>query len=72
MLTCWASSTGIDWVQENVFKQGAQSNESAAEQAKDNMIADAIRDQYKKTTGNQFPIKDKEEKKSSGFGGFGL
>jgi len=37
------------------------------------MIANAIRDQYKKATGNEFPIQDKEEKKSGGFGSaFGL
>lgn len=36
------------------------------------MISQAIRDQYKKATGNDFPIKEKEEKKS-GFGSaFGL
>lgn len=40
--------------------QGQQSNESAAEQAKDEAISDAIRDQYKKSTGTDFPIKDKE------------
>ncbi|KAK0627587.1 hypothetical protein B0T14DRAFT_408187, partial [Immersiella caudata] len=57
-----ALDKGIDWVQENVLKQGAQHNESAAEQAKDNMIADAIRDQYKKQTGNDFPIKEEEKK----------
>lgn len=46
---------GIDLVQEKVFKQGAQDNESAIEQAKDEQIAGFIRDQYKKTTGNDFP-----------------
>ncbi|KAK6342935.1 hypothetical protein TWF718_008313 [Orbilia javanica] len=45
----------IDYVQENVFKQGPQDNESAAEQAKDGAIADFIRDQYKKNTGKEFP-----------------
>lgn len=30
---------GVDWVQENVFKQGAQDNESAVEQAKDEQIS---------------------------------
>jgi hypothetical protein len=44
---------GIDWVQENVFKQGDQSNESAAEQAKDRMIAQQIRDQYKNYSGGK-------------------
>ncbi|KAK5653942.1 hypothetical protein OQA88_7867 [Cercophora sp. LCS_1] len=61
----------IDWVQENVFKQGAQDNESAAEQAKDKLIADTVRDQYKKATGKEFPIKEKEEKSSSGLGALG-
>ncbi|KAH6635048.1 hypothetical protein B0J18DRAFT_417807 [Chaetomium sp. MPI-SDFR-AT-0129] len=51
---------GIDWVQEKVFKQGPQDNESAAEQATDNMIADQIRKQYKNATGKEFPIADKE------------
>jgi hypothetical protein len=46
-------SPGIDWVQENVFKQGDQSNESAAEQAKDRMIAQQIRDQYKNYSGGK-------------------
>jgi hypothetical protein len=41
-----------------VFKQGAQDNETATEQTKDNMIADAIRNQYKSQTGSDFPIKD--------------
>ncbi|KAF8978177.1 hypothetical protein BDQ17DRAFT_1205701, partial [Cyathus striatus] len=49
----------IDFVQEHVFKQGPQHNESAIEQMKDNQIADAIRDQYQKFTGKEFPIKDK-------------
>ncbi|KAK7051481.1 hypothetical protein VNI00_004455 [Paramarasmius palmivorus] len=50
---------GIDWVQEHVFKQGPQNNESAAEQMKDNAIADTIRSQYKGMTGKDFPIADK-------------
>jgi len=50
----------IDYVQEKFLGAGDQSNESAAEQAKDNMIADAIRDQYKKHTNKEFPIADKE------------
>ncbi|KAJ8495484.1 hypothetical protein ONZ45_g12836 [Pleurotus djamor] len=49
----------VDYVQEHVFKQGDQSNESAVEQAKDEAISDAIRDQYKKMTGKDFPIADK-------------
>lgn len=58
-------------MQENLLKQGKQDNESAAEQAKDKMIAQTIRDQYQKATGKPFPIKEKEEqeKKSGGFGG---
>ncbi|KAI0977275.1 hypothetical protein F4678DRAFT_7974 [Xylaria arbuscula] len=50
----------VDWVQENVLGQGDQSNESAVEQAKDEEISDFIRSQYKKTTGSDVPIKDKE------------
>ncbi|KAK0725294.1 hypothetical protein B0H67DRAFT_570158 [Lasiosphaeris hirsuta] len=50
---------GVDWVQENVFKKGPQTNESALEQAKDEKISDMIRDQYKKGTGKDFPIADK-------------
>lgn len=38
---------------------GDQSNESAVEQAKDEQISDAIRRQYKNTTGSDFPIADK-------------
>ncbi|KAG9220205.1 hypothetical protein CCMSSC00406_0007100 [Pleurotus cornucopiae] len=49
----------VDLVQEHVFKQGNQSNESAIEQAKDEAISDAIRDQYKKMTGKEFMIPDK-------------
>ncbi|KAK3379197.1 hypothetical protein B0T24DRAFT_522043 [Lasiosphaeria ovina] len=51
---------GIDWVQEKFLKQGAQDNESAAEQAKDKLIAETIRDQYKKQFGNDFPIRDRD------------
>ncbi|KAH6856333.1 hypothetical protein B0I37DRAFT_73806 [Chaetomium sp. MPI-CAGE-AT-0009] len=64
-----ALDKGIDMVQEKLFKAGDQSNESAAEQAKDRFIADQIRDQYKKATGKDFPVggKPKEaEKKSDG------
>jgi hypothetical protein len=50
---------GIDWVQEHVFKQGPQSNESAAEQAKDKFIAQNVREQYQKATGKEFPVKEK-------------
>ncbi|KAF9257186.1 hypothetical protein L218DRAFT_949373 [Marasmius fiardii PR-910] len=49
----------VDWVQENVFKQGPQNNESAAEQMKDEAISDSIRNQYKNMTGKDFPIADK-------------
>merc|ERR1711939_1157565 len=50
---------GIDYVQENVLGQGPQDNESAIEQAKDEQIANFVRDKYKSTTGSDFPIKDK-------------
>ncbi|KAI0761340.1 hypothetical protein BD413DRAFT_486075 [Trametes elegans] len=49
----------IDWVQEHVLSQGQQSNESAAEQFKDEQISDFIRNQYKSATGKEFPVKDK-------------
>ncbi|KAL7938347.1 hypothetical protein V8C35DRAFT_150142 [Trichoderma chlorosporum] len=52
----------VDLVQEYVLGQGDQSNESAAEQAKDEAISDYVRDKYKDTTGSDFPIKDKEKK----------
>ncbi|KAK0611282.1 hypothetical protein B0T14DRAFT_441413 [Immersiella caudata] len=54
-----ALDKGVDWVQENVFKQGQQTNESALEQAKDEKISDTIRDQYKKATGKDFLVADK-------------
>jgi hypothetical protein len=41
--------------------QGDQSNESAAEQQKDEVISEMIRDKYKGVTGSDFPIKDKEK-----------
>jgi len=53
------SLSGIDYVQENVLGQGPQDNESAIEQAKDEQIANFVRDKYKSTTGSDFPIKDK-------------
>ncbi len=60
-------------MQEKVFKQGPQDNESASEQAKDRLIADQIRKQYHTATGKDFPVKEKQEgeepKKSGGFGG---
>ncbi|KAL2173410.1 uncharacterized protein P884DRAFT_91957 [Thermothelomyces heterothallicus CBS 202.75] len=68
-----ALDNGIDWVQENILKQGPQNNESATEQAKDRFIAQQIRDQYRTATGKDFPIKEKEkneaEKKSDGLSG---
>ena len=36
-------STAIDWVQEHVLHQGQQSDESAAEQLKDEQISDICR-----------------------------
>ncbi|KAK7180582.1 hypothetical protein DPSP01_006417 [Paraphaeosphaeria sporulosa] len=50
---------GVDFVQEKFLGQGAQDNESALEQAKDEKISDFIRGQYKNTTGSDLPIKDK-------------
>jgi hypothetical protein len=55
------SITAVDFVQEKVLGQGDQSNESAAEQAKDEAMSDFIRDKYKDTTGNEFFIKDKDK-----------
>ncbi|KAG5916707.1 hypothetical protein E4U61_003393 [Claviceps capensis] len=52
----------IDFVQEKFLGQGDQSNESAAEQAKDEAISDLIRDRYKTTTGKEFFIADKDKK----------
>ncbi|KAK1755876.1 hypothetical protein QBC47DRAFT_381559 [Echria macrotheca] len=70
-----ALDKGIDWVQETLLKQGPQDNESAGEQAKDRLIAESIRDQYKKATGKEFPLKEKEEVQQQsaggGLGGFG-
>ncbi|PBP18721.1 hypothetical protein BUE80_DR010279 [Diplocarpon rosae] len=51
---------GVDFVQEKFLGQGAQDNESAVEQAKDEQISDFIRGQYKSATGKDVPIKDKE------------
>jgi hypothetical protein len=45
----------IDMFQEKVLKEGAQDNESGTEQAKDNMIADALRSGYKNVTGKDIP-----------------
>ncbi|GAB1314526.1 hypothetical protein MFIFM68171_04736 [Madurella fahalii] len=63
---------GVDWVQENVLKQGPQNNESAAEQAKDRFIAEQIRQQYKNATGKEMPFGEAEKKaqdeKADNFG----
>ncbi|KAK4671828.1 hypothetical protein QC764_609080 [Podospora pseudoanserina] len=67
-----ALDKAIDLVQEHVFKAGPQTNESAAEQAKDKFIADTIRDGYEKATGKDFPIaakKEEENKVTAGLGG---
>jgi hypothetical protein len=48
----------VDYVQQRMGG-GDQSNESAMEQAKDEQISDAIRNQYKTATGSDFPIADK-------------
>ncbi|KAK3987570.1 hypothetical protein QBC44DRAFT_117812 [Cladorrhinum sp. PSN332] len=56
---------GIDMIQEKIFKQGDQSNESAQEQAKDKMIADAIRTGYKMTVGKEFPVEEKQKDSTS-------
>ncbi|RSL55181.1 hypothetical protein CEP53_007180 [Fusarium sp. AF-6] len=52
----------VDYVQEKFLGQGDQSNESAAEQAKDEAISDFIRDKYKESTGKEFFIEDKDKK----------
>ena len=39
---------------------GAQDNESAVEQAKDEQISDYIRKGYKSATGSDVPIEDKK------------
>ena len=57
-----ALDKGIDFVQEKFLGQGQQSNETAAEQAKDEQISDFIRKQYKSTTGSDIPVQDKEKK----------
>lgn len=50
----------VDFVQEKLGG-GDQSNESAAEQAKDEQISDFIRSKYKDTTGSEFPVADKDK-----------
>jgi hypothetical protein len=59
MLMCGVLA--VDFIQEKFMGQGDQSNESAAEQAKDEAMSDFIRDKYQDTTGSDFPIKDKEK-----------
>ncbi|KAH8147815.1 uncharacterized protein LAJ45_08281 [Morchella importuna] len=54
-----ALDKGVDLVQEHVFGQGPQDNESALEQAKDEQISDFLRGQYKSRTGKDVPIQDK-------------
>lgn len=49
-------------MQEKFLGQGNQSNETAAEQAKDEAISDFIRDKYKETTGKDFFVADKDKK----------
>lgn len=53
-------ATGVDYVQQ-AMGGGDQSNESAAEQFKDEQISDAIRSKYKSVSGNDFPIEDKDK-----------
>lgn len=53
---------GVDLAQQYGLGQGQQSNETAAEQAKDEVMSDMIRDKYKGVTGSDFPIQDKEQK----------
>ncbi|KAF2683431.1 hypothetical protein K458DRAFT_304771 [Lentithecium fluviatile CBS 122367] len=50
---------GVDYVQEKFLGAGAQDNESAVEQAKDEQISDFIRGQYKNVAGSDMPVKDK-------------
>jgi len=54
-----ALDKGVDFVQERVLGQGAQNNENAVEQQKDEFISDQIRNQYKNATGKEFPVADK-------------
>lgn len=53
------SCAAIDWAQEHLLGQGQQSNESVAEQLKDEQISDFIRREYKSATGHDFPAADK-------------
>jgi len=54
-----ALDKGIDFVQEKFLGQGAQNNESAVEQAKDEQISDFLRGQFKSASGREFPVDDK-------------
>ena len=56
----YTPTAGIDMVQQYGLGGGAQNNESAVEQAKDEQISDFIRGQYKSNVGSDMPIKDKE------------
>ena len=60
LISIMFASLGIDAVQQYGFGQGDQSNESTFEQAKDEQISDGIRRQFKSSTGQDIPIKDKE------------
>ncbi|KAF7557054.1 hypothetical protein G7046_g6127 [Stylonectria norvegica] len=51
----------VDFVQEKFLGAGDQSNETAAEQAKDEAISDYIRGQYKTSTGKDFFVADKDK-----------
>lgn len=53
--------TGVDLVQQYGMGGGQQSNETAAEQAKDEVISDMIRGKYKEATGSDFFVADKEK-----------
>jgi len=55
----------IDFVQEKFLGGGDQSNETAAEQAKDEAISDYVRDTYKGAVGSDIPIEDKDKKYGS-------
>ncbi|RSH77008.1 uncharacterized protein EHS24_003949 [Apiotrichum porosum] len=52
---------GVDLVQQYGMGGGQQSNETAAEQAKDEVISDMIRGKYKEATGSDFFVADKEK-----------
>ncbi|KAL7409698.1 hypothetical protein BDY24DRAFT_444609 [Mrakia frigida] len=56
-----ALNKSIDWVQKVLGSTTDQSDESAAEQAKDRVIASQIRNQYERMTGKTFPLKKKDD-----------